>query len=84
MTEDNTFEQLKYRIMVNTNGTRSYRDNEGRLHREDGPAVVMSNGYKAWYKHGLRHREDAPARMWSDGRVEYWINGMSVVDRNGE
>jgi hypothetical protein len=29
----------------------------GKLHREDGPAVESTDGSKAWYLHGERHRE---------------------------
>ena len=26
----------------------------GKLHRDDGPAVIDNDGYKAWYKNGVR------------------------------
>ena len=61
----------------------------GKLHREDGPAITRpkrSTGtiqfsvraIEEWYKNGKRHREDGPAIVWSCGKVvqeEYWING---------
>jgi hypothetical protein len=38
--------------------TNSYGDEEwylnGELHREDGPAIKWSDGYKEWYYHGKR------------------------------
>lgn len=52
-----------------------YKD--GFIHREDGPAVIYSDGSKFWYKHSLFHREDGPARIWGNGDKEWWINGKS-------
>ena len=48
-----------------------HRDEEGRRHREDGPAVVWDDGTEVWYRHGQWHREDGPAVVYSDGS-EYW------------
>jgi hypothetical protein len=36
----------------------------GKLHREDGPAVEWTNGSKSWYLNGNLHREDGPAIEW--------------------
>lgn len=33
----------------------------GKLHREDGPAIEYVNGDLRWYLNGNRHREDGPA-----------------------
>jgi hypothetical protein len=38
-----------------------YFDSEGRLHRDDGPAVEYVDGTKHWYQHGLLHRDGGPA-----------------------
>ena len=67
-----------------TTGRIFYPDGEkqwykhGKLHRDDGPAVIMPNGYrayKAWYKNGERHREDGPAVICSDGCKAWWRDG---------
>lgn len=34
---------------------------DGKLHREDGPAIEYHSGAQMWYRHGLRHREDGAA-----------------------
>ena len=47
----------------------------GKLHREDGPAVEYANGSKAWYLNGKLHREDGPAVEYSNGDKEWWIDG---------
>lgn len=31
---------------------RQWRDEDGFLHREDGPAIEMDNGFKEWWVHG--------------------------------
>ena len=50
----------------------------GVLHRDDGPAVIFSNGSKAWYKNGERHREDGPAVIYSDGSKVWYKNGVRI------
>ena len=45
------------------------------LHRANGPAVVRSNGTKAWWVNGLRHREDGPAGLYADGSVQWYKHG---------
>jgi hypothetical protein len=47
-------------------GRREWRLN-GKLHREDGPAVEWADGRREWWLHGERHREDGPALEWADG-----------------
>lgn len=58
---------------------------DGKLHREDGPAVEFKNGYvqgvsgyKEWCVNGKRHRIDGPAVEYEYENVvhrEWWING---------
>ena len=63
---------------------------EGKLHREDGPAVE-SNGNKFWYKEGKCHREDGPALEYTNGN-KYWykegklhrLDGPAEEYANGE
>jgi hypothetical protein len=52
---------------------------KGKLHRDDGPAVSASGGYRAWYCHGKRHREDGPAIVWPDGREQWFLDGTEVT-----
>ena len=35
------------------NGTIEYRNEQGELHREDGPATMWANGTKFWYFDGI-------------------------------
>ena len=75
MTEDNTFDHLKYRVNVSNDGVKTYRNSEGFLHREDGPAYINPNGYKAWWLNGQRHREDGPAVIMKNGYRAWLLNG---------
>jgi len=53
-----------------------YDENEYFVfHREDGPAVIYSDGEQKWYIHGKYHREDGPAIFFADGTQEWWFNG---------
>ena len=54
------------------NGTKCWHK-EGKLHREDGPAIEFASGTKYWYKEGKYHRLDGPAVEYSDGTKEWWI-----------
>jgi hypothetical protein len=56
------------------NGTKAWWLN-GKLHREDGPAVEYSNGDKVWYLNGKCHREDGPAIERASGTKEWLLNG---------
>jgi len=58
---------------VNASGTQYWVKN-GKLHREDGPALITEDGLQFWYKKGLIHREDGPAVIGADGHQEWWID----------
>jgi hypothetical protein len=47
----------------------------GKLHREDGPAVEYAEGTKVWYQNGLLHREDGPAFEIPDGTKIWYREG---------
>ncbi len=47
----------------------------GKIHREDGPAVEYSSGTKFWYLNGKKHREDGPAVEYIDGGESWYLNG---------
>ena len=43
----------------------------GKLHRDDGPAIIRPDGTQEWYKEGKLHRDDGPAIVYISG-VKYW------------
>jgi len=63
-----------YQVTVSENGTKRWYLN-GKLHREDGPAVESANGDKSWYLNGKCHREDGPAVECADGTKYWYRNG---------
>ena len=65
---------IKYEVKVYSDGTKEWYLN-GKLHREDGPAIERSNGTKQWYLNGKLHREDGPAYEGSSGTKEWCLNG---------
>lgn len=70
---------ITYTVMVYKNGDRYWRLN-GYLHREDGPAVELTDGQKEWWINGERHREDGPSIEKSKGAKEWWINGKQLTE----
>ena len=80
--ETDLYDALKYRVVVEPNGTRKYFNAAGQLHRDEGPAVEYASGCKAWYQNGLRHRIDGPAIEWPDGSKEWYLNGKKYAKQN--
>jgi len=47
----------------------------GKLHREDGPAIEYADGDKEWYLYGLLHREDGPSQEYFGGTKLWYFKG---------
>ena len=64
----------------------------GKLHRDNGPAVIWSNGTQEWYQNGLLHRDnDLPAIIRANGDQQWFQNGKchrdngpASIDANGK
>jgi hypothetical protein len=54
---------------------------DGKIHREDGPALEFISGTKAWYKQGHLHRIDGPAVEYAYGDKEWYINGIKYYTK---
>jgi hypothetical protein len=68
----NTYRDPNTRLPV----TREEFYDEGKLHKEDGPALKCSDGSEAWYLNGVFHREDGPAISDSSGYKAWWVQGI--------
>jgi len=68
-----------YTVDVYDNGSKEWCLN-GKLHREDGPAVEHTNGTKCWYLNGQRHREDGPAIEWAGGTKHWYLNDKQLTE----
>jgi len=76
---------------INRAGDKCWKNKEGELHREDGPAIEYHDGTKIWYRCDKFHREDGPAVEYPSGRKEWWIdgklhrlNGPAIIQPNGD
>ncbi len=47
----------------------------GKIHREDGPAVEYAGGRREWWINGNHHREDGPAIEYANGDKRWYQNG---------
>lgn len=73
---------VEYKVKEWPNGSKSwYLD--GKLHREDGPAVERSDGSKAWYLCGKELSEEAHRRAVAELRNPDPCNGR-VVEIDGK
>lgn len=55
----------------------THTDSRGRLHRDDGPALVYPDVQIEWYKHGKSHRIDGPALITPNGWTWY-VNDVRI------
>jgi hypothetical protein len=66
-------EPQKYIVTVDQLGTE-WRNEAGKLHRLDGPAIEYTDGSKSWWVNGKRHRLDGPAVERKNGDKEWHVN----------
>ncbi len=66
-----------------------WKNDNGDLHRLDGPAKDMDVGYQEWYKDGVKHREGGPAvicksykRWYYEGMI-HRLDGPAIQDSRG-
>jgi hypothetical protein len=68
-----------YTVKIHDTGTKEWYLN-GKLHREDGPAVEYADGTKIWYLDHKRHRTDGPAIEYADGTKIWYLNGERLTE----
>ena len=68
-----------YIIETNDAGTKFWWLN-GKLHREDGPAVELCDGSKYWYINNRLHREDGPAVEFANGIKGWYLNDIEYTE----
>jgi hypothetical protein len=66
-------------LNIDEHGNKFWYDSDDNLHRTDVPAVILSDGYQAWYQHGLRHRDNGPAIEWPDGEKSWYLNNRYLL-----
>ena len=71
---------IEYTVTVYSSGNKEWFLN-GDWHREDGPAIELTNGDKLWYINGELHREDGPAIEWADGDKCWYLDGKEYTEQ---
>ena len=56
-------------------GEERWTDDNGQLHREDGPAYIRDDGTQEWWWHGQLHRDGGPAIIYADGSQQWYYMG---------
>ena len=63
-------------------GSKLWLDDERRMHRIFGPALIRLDGSYGWYRHGNLHCTSGPALMNSDGTYEFHLDKASWINNN--
>jgi hypothetical protein len=74
-------EQFKPICRTYPNGSKHWYHN-GKLHREDGPAIEYANGTKYWYLNGKSHREAGPAIEYADGTKRWFFQDVEYTEHD--
>jgi hypothetical protein len=61
-------------LYVDSYDNKKWYNKDGKLHREDGPAIEWINGNRTWYFNGKLHREDGPAIEYANGDKKWYFN----------
>ena len=78
-----TTEVMKiYKVTVDSIGDRTWYNENGEIHREDGPAVEYNDGDKHWYLNGKVHREDGPAIECNNGVKHWYLNDKKLTEED--
>jgi hypothetical protein len=60
-----------------------YRNEDGKPHREDGPALELDDGSKYWFRNGELHQEGGPAVELPNGD-KYWFRNDRQILKAGK
>jgi|SRR5579859_2522401 len=64
-------------VLESTSGHKAwYLD--GKLHREDGPAIEYASGTRFWFLYGQLHRLDGPAAEHANGTKAWYYHGEQI------
>jgi len=63
------------KCIVDSFGSKRWKNKEGACHRVGYPAVELYNGDKAWWFNGALHRLNGPAVEHAGGYKAWYIHG---------
>ena len=64
-----------YRLLIYNDGSEEWRDDKGRMHRLDGPAIKCSTGTEVWYFQDCFHRIGGPAFTYRNIEFKWYQYG---------
>jgi hypothetical protein len=85
----------QYTVKEGDDGTIQWFNEDGKLHREGGPAIKRANGILKWFRNGLLHNEDGPAVVLTqkyqdwyykqygsrpDGTRQWYLSGVRLTE----
>jgi len=63
----------------------TFRDEDLNYHNEDDkPAIIYSDGFKAWFKRGKLHRIKGPAVEFERDKVKKWYLNDKYIPVNSQ
>ena len=69
---------MKSNFRISQDGYKIWENENGKYHREDGPAVDAGS-FKMWYINGKLHRENGPAiEDYSTGYKSWYYYGQYI------
>ena len=80
LSHDALIDALSGTIKTTLSGDICHLDRRGRLHRTNGPAIILTSGVEMWYYKGERHRIDGPAVIRPDGVCHWFLFGSQVSE----
>ena len=72
---------MKSELIIDKSGDKLWKLPNGKLHRENGPAVLDIKGGKSWHLNGKLHRGDGSAIEYSDGRKLWFLNDIQYSEK---
>lgn len=69
---------------VDAFGNKFWYNENGKLHRGDGPAIECASGSRWWFTNGKRHRENGAAIEYSNGEKAWFYHGKRIKCRSQE
>ena len=66
------------KLTINEFGNKIWRNENGELHREDGPAIEYTDSSKEWWIDGKRHRSDGAAIEYGNGYRSWYYHGKYI------
>jgi hypothetical protein len=70
---------IEYTVKVDHMGDRYWYLN-GKLHREDGPAIEYADGSSSWWLNSKCHRKAGPAVEYPNGSRWWYLGGVKYTE----